>query len=101
MQIKRQDCESCIHYEICSVKTDIDLFKNDTQKMIEEKGKTYASIVKPFRIEITCSHFIRADVFNDKDCERYIEAINASNSIPDGSFKTNKDILSGKGLKHI
>lgn len=35
------------------------------------------------------------------DWEKYIIKINESNSIPDGSFKTNQDILSGKGLKHI
>ena len=62
MQIKRQDCESCIHYEICSVKTDIDLFKNDLHQMLKEKGQTYASIVKPFEITVTCKHFILSDL---------------------------------------
>ena len=64
MYIKRQNCETCIHYDVCSVRTDIDLFKNDVQNMIKDKGQTYASIIKPFRVDITCSHFINAGSIN-------------------------------------
>lgn len=66
MIVKRQNCESCVHYEICGIKTDIDLFKNDVQKMLAEKGKTYASIIKPFGIKVTCSHFTTLESLKEK-----------------------------------
>lgn len=58
MQIKRPNCEACIHSEICMHKTNSDIMVDDLRNTVNYKGKTYAEIMLPFRIDVTCSHFV-------------------------------------------
>lgn len=58
MQIKRPNCEACIHFEICMHKTNSDIMVDDLRNTVNYKGKTYAEIMLPFRIDVTCSYFV-------------------------------------------
>ena len=61
MQIKRPNCEACIHEEICMHKTNANILIDDMRNTINYKGKTYAEIMLPFRIDLSCGHFINKD----------------------------------------
>ena len=59
MQIKKPNCEVCIHSEICMHNADIMI--DDLRNTVNYKGKTYAEIMLPFRIDLSCSHFVNKE----------------------------------------
>ena len=61
MQIKKPNCEVCIHFEICMHKANADIMIDDLRNTVNYKGKTYAEIMLPFRIDLACSHFVNKD----------------------------------------
>ena len=74
MQIKRPNCEACIHFEICMHKANSDILVDDMRNTVNYKGKIYAEVMLPFRIDVSCAHFVNksrivqaADIPKDKD----------------------------------
>ena len=58
LHIKRPNCEACIHEALCMHKADASLLWDDIKKMVHWKGQTYAELVTPFQVNLTCEHFI-------------------------------------------
>ena len=58
MQIKRPNCEACLHEEVCIHKANSEIMVEDIRSTMNYKGKTYAEVMLPFRIDLTCSHFV-------------------------------------------
>lgn len=67
MQIKRPNCEACIHEPLCIHKADASLLWDDIKKMVHWKGTTYAELVTPFKVNLTCEHFINWKVLKEKE----------------------------------
>lgn len=62
MQFVRPNCENCVCKDVCSIKADVDLFKNDLQNMEFYNGKRYADILSPLSIHIECKHYMDAEI---------------------------------------
>lgn len=64
MKFVRPNCENCICSEVCSIKSDVDMFKNDLQSMEFYNGKTYAERLSPLSVQIECKCYMDIDSVN-------------------------------------
>lgn len=58
MKFIRPDCEQCISYEVCGIKSDVSLFRNDLANMEFCNGKTYMERLSTLVVKVECNHFI-------------------------------------------
>lgn len=59
MQFTRPNCEQCVCEPVCSLKTDVSLFKNDLEQMKYTETKMYVDRLSDLTVKIECRHFRR------------------------------------------
>ena len=68
MEIRKPNCEVCIHYEICFQKSMLGTIVDDMKTMKYLGKKEYSSLLTYFRVDVNCKHFTRK---GDKKYETY------------------------------
>lgn len=59
MEIRKPNCEVCIHYEICFQKSMLGTIVDDMKTMKYLGKKEYSSLLACFGIDVQCQHFTR------------------------------------------
>ena len=59
MQIKRPNCEVCIHSEVCFQKKMAQSIVEDMGKVKHFNTKEYASLMTCFSMKLECQHFLK------------------------------------------
>lgn len=58
MQFVRNKCINCACANVCKVKTDIELFRNDLMNLGYFGGIKYASLLPQLTVRIECNNYI-------------------------------------------
>ena len=66
MKFVRPDCETCICSEVCSIKSDVSLFRTDLANMEFCNGKVYQDRISPLVVKIECRNYVNASNFIKK-----------------------------------
>ena len=59
MQFVRPDCKNCIKTDVCSLKLEVDIFRDNLKSLPYHSGKTYAQHKTDLIVKIECPHFVR------------------------------------------
>lgn len=68
MEIRKPNCEVCIHYEICFQQSMLSTIVDDMKTIKYLGKKEYSSLLTCFSIDVQCQHFTRK---GDKKYETY------------------------------